>query len=364
MQFKQKVNDMPDTVETELKPCRKFRKKPVVIEAFQMTDDLATNHIRDGIPLQFGLLISNWGGNIHRREIDYWKLWLETPEGRMKVSPNDWIIKGIKGEIYPCKPDIFEATYEDADEQVTRTTDTAKLLAELAEAKAIIAGRGIVEKVVAGSDRTQRLEATVTQLLKDKEELETMLREVLPYIFGNTAKPGEPTKTIGRAQALLARLSPQEQDTIDQYAGTSKPGSIVKSAEESRPVTEAESASLKSALMKSVDIEEGPIIPAKESQAYSHVAEIPNHVLQIAFRDGWYNDPEAWKKWAADTGNKRYQEPAGPMTPGAIDWFDDDDCYEKTCWECEKSFTGNDYRVLCKNCSNLLKSASEQEKQS
>lgn len=38
--------------------------------------------------------------------------YIETPEGRMKANPGDWIIKGIKGEFYPCKPDIFEATYE------------------------------------------------------------------------------------------------------------------------------------------------------------------------------------------------------------------------------------------------------------
>jgi hypothetical protein len=34
----------------------------------------------------------------------------------MRVSENDWIIKGVKGELYPCKPDIFEATYEPVDE--------------------------------------------------------------------------------------------------------------------------------------------------------------------------------------------------------------------------------------------------------
>ena len=56
----------------------KFRKKPVVIEAYQ-TDE--TTEIR-------------------------------TLEGVMTASPGDWIITGVKGERYPCKPDIFEATYE------------------------------------------------------------------------------------------------------------------------------------------------------------------------------------------------------------------------------------------------------------
>lgn len=42
----------------------------------------------------------------------YGKITIETLEGDMTASINDWIIKGIKGEFYPCKPDIFEATYE------------------------------------------------------------------------------------------------------------------------------------------------------------------------------------------------------------------------------------------------------------
>ncbi len=40
---------------------------------------------------------------------------IATIEGDMQAKPNDWIIEGIKGEFYPCKPDIFEATYEKVD---------------------------------------------------------------------------------------------------------------------------------------------------------------------------------------------------------------------------------------------------------
>lgn len=40
----------------------------------------------------------------------------ETLEGPLKVSPGDWIIKGVNGEFYPCKPDIFAATYDPVDE--------------------------------------------------------------------------------------------------------------------------------------------------------------------------------------------------------------------------------------------------------
>jgi len=40
---------------------------------------------------------------------------IKTLEGRMRVDPNDWIIKGVEGELYPCKPDIFAATYDAVD---------------------------------------------------------------------------------------------------------------------------------------------------------------------------------------------------------------------------------------------------------
>lgn len=42
--------------------------------------------------------------------------WIDTLEGGHNVCPGDWIIKGVKGEFYPCKPDIFELTYEPADD--------------------------------------------------------------------------------------------------------------------------------------------------------------------------------------------------------------------------------------------------------
>ena len=89
----------------------KFRKKPVVIEAHQW------NHGRDSHRDAPGWLI-----RAHTRDQDEpgaffvplgsQEGFIVTLEGRMTVSPDDWIIKGVKGELYPCKPDIFEATYE------------------------------------------------------------------------------------------------------------------------------------------------------------------------------------------------------------------------------------------------------------
>lgn len=84
----------------------KYRKKPVVIEAIQFLDDAET--ISE---------ISEFAGCDIR--IDYSVnppvLKIDTPEGTMTASPGDYIIKGVKGEFYPCKPDVFEATYEKAD---------------------------------------------------------------------------------------------------------------------------------------------------------------------------------------------------------------------------------------------------------
>jgi len=81
----------------------KYRKKPVVIEAFQL--------IEPNIPIR----IASWcNGKVCGTGYIGKKQWIEieTLEGVMKAGYGDWIIKGIKGEFYPCKNDIFEATYE------------------------------------------------------------------------------------------------------------------------------------------------------------------------------------------------------------------------------------------------------------
>lgn len=78
----------------------KYRKKPAVIEAFQWRGQ----HF-DKWPLwaKQGNIGKSWIGD---------HLNIQTLEGCMQADVGDWIIQGIKGELYPCKPDIFEATYE------------------------------------------------------------------------------------------------------------------------------------------------------------------------------------------------------------------------------------------------------------
>lgn len=80
----------------------KFRKKPVVIEAEQWTG-LLDDAMMAFLPA---------GGSGFNAE---GSLSISTLEGTMRADIGDWIIKGVKGEFYPCKPDIFAATYEAVD---------------------------------------------------------------------------------------------------------------------------------------------------------------------------------------------------------------------------------------------------------
>ncbi len=86
----------------------KYRKKPVVIEARLLTPDNVLELARWSGAIVYRMPNKNnpWG---YRGPIG---LNISTLEGRMFAGFGDYIIKGIKGEFYPCKPDIFEATYE------------------------------------------------------------------------------------------------------------------------------------------------------------------------------------------------------------------------------------------------------------
>jgi len=98
----------------------RYRKKPVVIDAVQWTGHNITE-------------ISQFMGRIIHPELESETAYLagqgapifsfviETIEGDMKAMSGDWIIKGLKGELYPCKSDIFAMTYEPADQDVAGT---------------------------------------------------------------------------------------------------------------------------------------------------------------------------------------------------------------------------------------------------
>lgn len=83
----------------------KFRKKPVVIEAVQWTGN-NREEMEKFIPNTI----------LAKKNVEE-ELAIGTLEGVMTASKNDWIIKGVHGEYYPCKPDIFEKTYELVDDE-------------------------------------------------------------------------------------------------------------------------------------------------------------------------------------------------------------------------------------------------------
>lgn len=120
----------------------KFRKRPIVIEATQWfkNGDHPKDFDKEYAGLEKGELrtwtgaevkANGWEGQVVRyfrrpdiggsRSCEHCGRsmnnhgWIDTLEGGHTVCPGDWIITGVKGERYPCKPDIFEATYEKVD---------------------------------------------------------------------------------------------------------------------------------------------------------------------------------------------------------------------------------------------------------
>ncbi len=86
-----------------------FRKRPVVIEAVQVPSD-PEQFVEHGAVWGF-FYKHNFQGFMVAEDKGYN---LKTLEGTMHASPGDWIIRGVNGEFYPCKPDIFGLTYEPA----------------------------------------------------------------------------------------------------------------------------------------------------------------------------------------------------------------------------------------------------------
>lgn len=81
-----------------------YRKKPVVIDAMQLTKDNSQEVLH---------WVKDNGGTANVLHWEDGQFLIDTLEGRMTANVGDFIIKGVKGEFYPCKPDIFAATYEE-----------------------------------------------------------------------------------------------------------------------------------------------------------------------------------------------------------------------------------------------------------
>jgi hypothetical protein len=83
----------------------KYRKKPVVVDAVQWTG-YNYGEVYKLFPDDCEPLRGEWGS-----------LFIPTLEGEMRANPGDWIIRGVAGECYPCKPEIFKQTYEPVNER-------------------------------------------------------------------------------------------------------------------------------------------------------------------------------------------------------------------------------------------------------
>ena len=84
------------------KGVRHFRKRPVTIEAMQLTDAASVFDIEEWINSVTTGYLTNPP-----------TIWIDTLEGRMTANAGDWIIKGVNGEFYPCKDEIFIKTYQE-----------------------------------------------------------------------------------------------------------------------------------------------------------------------------------------------------------------------------------------------------------
>ena len=95
---------------------KRYRKKPVIIEAIQLTPESGEECCKFiGIE------------NILSTNIDSCTIEIKTLEGGIRASKNDYVIKGVNGEFYPCKPDIFHATYEGlVDKQFYKELEKAR----------------------------------------------------------------------------------------------------------------------------------------------------------------------------------------------------------------------------------------------
>ena len=84
------------------KGVRHFRKRPVTIEAMQLTDATSVLDIEEWI-----------NSPTTGYQTNPPTIWIDTLEGRMTANAGDWIIKGVNGEFYPCKNEIFIKTYQE-----------------------------------------------------------------------------------------------------------------------------------------------------------------------------------------------------------------------------------------------------------
>lgn len=108
-----------------------YRKRPITVEAVRFLKVTVAENSMYDIHFDVDGMLPEWLRKalldeevfVIPEDPDF--LFIKTLEGLMEASPGDWIIKGVKGELYPCKHDIFTQTYDSAPEQEIEVTGVA-----------------------------------------------------------------------------------------------------------------------------------------------------------------------------------------------------------------------------------------------
>lgn len=102
---------------------QRFRKLPVEVDAWQLPRAKFVKGKLPDMPAYLVEAIENNRATARPSALGFLFFYIETLEGRMKVMPGDWIVRGVQGELYPVKPDIFAQTYEPAQKPACANPD-------------------------------------------------------------------------------------------------------------------------------------------------------------------------------------------------------------------------------------------------
>ena len=146
---------------------QKFVKKPVVIEAIQYNGE-NIEAIEDFVGKKLSTVMAS--------DV-YVKLIIPTLEGYMKASKGDYIIKGIKGELYPCKPDVFKSTYNVVEDNNGILSEGEKRVRKSFNPSALKRVENFKSITASAIDEIAEVERRVKSASKDNPELGDFLRE-------------------------------------------------------------------------------------------------------------------------------------------------------------------------------------------
>ena len=179
---------------------QKFVKKPVVIEAIQYDGANITKietFVGEKLPT---IMTSDLGA----------QLIIPTLEGDMKVSKGDYVIKGIKGEFYPCKPDIFKSTYNVVKEDNGILSEGEKRVRKSFNPSALKRVENFKSITASAIDEIAEVERRVKSASKDNPELGDFLREC------ETAKTALQDASMWGVAALTHHITFDTFDTFEK----------------------------------------------------------------------------------------------------------------------------------------------------